>query len=87
MAGPGACSLILPRRVKLLLVFFISFLLKQEKEPVIVVDIGSILVGDMGRRWSCLEGDEKNRFLQMAEVDRKRYKKMMLSRRNQVARS
>ena len=59
-----------------------SFLLfAQEERPKIVVEMGSVLVGEMGkelgRRWSCLEGVEKDRFLQMALVDMERYKKEM----------
>lgn len=53
----------------------------QEERPKIKVEMGSILDGEMGkelgRRWSCLEGVEKDRFLQMALVDMARYKKEM----------
>ena len=59
-----------------------SFLLfAKEERGKILMDMGSISVGEvgreLGRRWNGLEDSVKERFKQMAEVDRLRYKKEM----------
>ena len=59
-----------------------SFLLfAQEVHPKILVEMGSIPVGELGRelgrRWGRLEKEVKKRFVQVARKDRERYKKEM----------
>ena len=68
-----------PEAPKSASIFFLLF--TQEDPPKILVEMGAIPVGELGRelgrRWGRLEKEVKKRFVQVARKDRERYKKEM----------